>query len=667
MEIKDTIQQTLNLYLPKKSKLEPKEKTITRLSSPTLGLYSTLLIFLVISAIIIFVHLYFHLHFFTVDSTYWQSFVNTAWTVHSSILAISITLIIFLVQVTGVNASQRVIILNEFAKKSLLYPTLYWALLGVLSWGVTAAFATNPIYPDISSGLLNVSIFNSVVTIVLLIRWYKAILNVYDSQWTSQLYEKLLRENINNATRNYSIEQIIIAALLTFKANHSKRFKTEIGIIKNYKLEVISSKKSGYIIDVNFDMLEKILQQFEHNEFIELHISFKNKVMKGDKLFSVSETVDSSIKSRLYKCLTISNKSLFVPDNQLDNSLDSIDAILSSAIREQAITSIKHSLSIYINAINVFFEFQKKANINIENIPFQISPLDSVIRQMYKHVRSIAFQNSNDLNLEVSSLLSNLLIESFRERNLPMFKQGLKFYQYWFLYAKNHQQQAKYILERSLRVTYELVWFEKDVSGDLADFNKELLSYYNNIFYYISTMNNMKLFVSIIDSLFELKYIIDERQKVDFDIKYIQYGWLFWLVFRLEKKQLSTEDFNRLLLILLKYKYNKWTLFQDINQVIANNGGREFWDEWETNEKETDDDIIKLGVRTFSSDPMKLPTRSYALLSLITENGQQPSNDYSQFEPLIYKLKDVEKVAKDMVKSDYLKTNVQTGKRNINK
>lgn len=655
MEIKETLQQTLNLYLPKKSKLEPKEKTITRLSSPTLGLYSTLLSFLVISAIIIFVQLYFDLHFFTVNPSYWQSFVNTGWTVHSSILAISITLIIFLVQVTGVNASQRVIILNEFAKKSLLYPTLYWALLGVISWGVTAAYATNPIYSDISSGLLNVSIFNSVVTIYLLIRWYKTILNVYDSQWTSQLYEKSLEENINNATRNYAIEQVINAALLIFKTNHSKKIKTEIGINKDNKLKVISSKKSGYIIDVNFDMLEKILQQFEHNEFIELHISFKNKVMKGDKLFSVSETVDAGIKSRLYKCLTISNKRLFITDNQLDNSLDSIDAILSSAIREQTIASIRHGLSIYINAINMFFEFQKKANINIENIPFQISPLDSVIRHMYKHIRSIAYQNSNDLNSEVSSLLSNLLIESFRERNLPMFKQGLKFYQYWFLYAKNQQQQAKYILERSLRITYELVWFDKDFSGDLADFNKELLSYYNNIFYHISTMNNIKLYVSVIDSLFELKYIIDERQKVDFDIKYIQYGWLFWLVFRLENKKLSIEDFNQLLQILVKGNYNKWTLFQDINQVVSNNGGREFWDEWETNEKETADDIIKLGVRTYSSDPLNLPTRSYALLSLITENGRQPSNDDSQFKPLIYRLKDVEKFAKDMVDSDYLK------------
>lgn len=389
MEIKETLQQTLNLYLPKKSKLEPKEKTITRLSSPTLGLYSTLLSFLVISAIIIFVQLYFDLHFFTVNPSYWQSFVNTGWTVHSSILAISITLIIFLVQVTGVNASQRVIILNEFAKKSLLYPTLYWALLGVISWGVTAAYATNPIYSDISSGLLNVSIFNSVVTIYLLIRWYKTILNVYDSQWTSQLYEKSLEENINNATRNYAIEQVINAALLIFKTNHSKKIKTEIGINKDNKLKVISSKKSGYIIDVNFDMLEKILQQFEHNEFIELHISFKNKVMKGDKLFSVSETVDAGIKSRLYKCLTISNKRLFITDNQLDNSLDSIDAILSSAIREQTIASIRHGLSIYINAINMFFEFQKKANINIENIPFQISPLDSVIRHMYKHLSLI--------------------------------------------------------------------------------------------------------------------------------------------------------------------------------------------------------------------------------------------------------------------------------------
>src|SRR5690606_41352490 len=119
------------------------------------------------------------------------------------------------------------------------------------------------------------------------------------------------------------------------------------------------------------------------------HFSFKNKVMKGDKLFSVSETIDSSIKTRLIKCLTISNKRLFVTDNQLDNTLDSIDAILASAIREQTVTSIKHNLSVYINAIKVFYEFQKKANINIENIPFQFSPLDLVIRQVYKHIRSI--------------------------------------------------------------------------------------------------------------------------------------------------------------------------------------------------------------------------------------------------------------------------------------
>lgn len=127
------------------------------------------------------------------------------------------------------------------------------------------------------------------------------------------------------------------------------------------------------------------------------------------------------------------------------------------------------------------------------------------------------------------------------------------------------------------------------------------------------------------------------------------------MVFRLENKKLSIEDFNQLLQILVKGNYNKWTLFQDINQVVSNNGGREFWDEWETNEKETADDIIKLGVRTYSSDPLNLPTRSYALLSLITENGRQPSNDDSQFKPLIYRLKDVEKFAKDMVESDYLK------------
>src|SRR5690606_31026641 len=126
---------------------------------------------------------------------------------------------------------------------------------------------------------------------------------------------------------------------------------------------------------------------------------------------------------------------------------------------------------------------------------FQFSPLDLVIRQVYKHIRSIAYQNSNDINSEVGSLLSNLLIESFHERNLPMFKQGLKFYQFWFLYAKNQQEQAKYILERSLRITYELVWFDKDDSGNQADFNKELLLYYNNIFYYISTMNNIKFLV----------------------------------------------------------------------------------------------------------------------------------------------------------------------------
>jgi hypothetical protein len=647
MELKDSLQNTLNHYIPNELTSKIKGEKSNYLGDPKSSLVIVAILSIVLCSLTMFLHMKTRLIFFKVDPVFWQTFINSAWAVHTSVLTISVTLLVFLVQGAGTTKNERISILDAFTKKYRIYFTLYWGLIGIIIWGITASFASNPKYPYLSASFLTASIVNSITTILLILFIYSNITKVFDSKWKNELYEEILINAFNRDYLNFSIVQLTNVSILTFQNLFFDLFNPN----NDTNLKSIKSKTSGYIVDIDFKSLKKALESFSQGEAIKFYFGINTFINKGEEILKVSDSISQTEINTIINCFKIKKKKEINSLLDIEYVLDTISTELSKSIRSFLMADIKHYFQLYLSLLNSMYQYQKKTGITNEGF-FSFSPLDYITHNMAINLVEISEMDNQNLSVSVSRTLYRNLIDSYQENNFSQFIKILQFYQYFLSSSIGKRASSKSVLDSSLRHPYEILMF-RSKDNEQQELYTEILNYYTRIFYQVSKTNKLDNYLSMFITIKALQDLSVRRSKeLQPEIRNLIFTWTVWLVYRFEEKKITTEDFFTLFEEIKVFIPNRYILALALRDAM-NGNGRNLWENWEEDDKE--DNIIRVGVRTFSSNPRTLSFRAYALTTILLPDGYYDNFDKMDFSSISYYIKDTEQYALNFLHDEEIK------------
>ncbi|MGP4073752.1 hypothetical protein ACTWQB_14500 [Piscibacillus sp. B03] len=217
-----------------------------KLHNPKTGTILTLMILLGICLVIISVFFLFNIPVRQIEYNVWQTYVNTVLTAHGGILAISITLFVFMIQSAGTTKREKVLILKEFTNDNFLFPTIYWGLYGFLLWLIITTFATTPPIVDsymyqFLAALIVVALLNTISTVVLIVILYSKVLLPYNDEWLSNTQTRLLEKEGIKAFYYFLSQELGNHTLRKFEQENSNFSRVK----PKETVEKLFSKKMG--------------------------------------------------------------------------------------------------------------------------------------------------------------------------------------------------------------------------------------------------------------------------------------------------------------------------------------------------------------------------------------------------------------------------------------
>jgi hypothetical protein len=648
IEFKETLKSTINSYF-NNSKSKNRHFFLNNLSGPFSGLITSVLLLCLVLIASIIIHINFGLTLFIVEIGPWQSFINTSWQIHSGVLAISVTLVIFLVQAAGTSKSERINLLQEFSRRSWLFPTLYWGLFGIIGWGITATFALNTELADYAMTLLSFSLFNSLITILAIIYWYATILKVFDNRWKNKLFRELLNEKAINETRNFIISQLRNNLFLSFKHKYLKDtyFRSEKHHPQGFI--TVNSSKKGFINDINFKLFIDLISLLQNSEKIQILFSIEDYIEKNDEIFRISDTVNKRVVKDIEKTITLTRKKK--ETESFDLILDSFDTELNRAIRDHSITELKFFFFEYIAILEEVLSFEKKVGISTEG-SFGFSPLRQINKRLSKHFKSAASTDNEDIALAISETIYKLLSLGYHEKNILLFKEGLTLYKYLYANSIKKTKFSSIIFDRCILLPYEIIYLHNNSETlEKNQFIKEILYFYNEIFYHSSFDFDEHKLETLFDALNKLENETkaSNLSNLNFDFQFVLFNWAVWIIYRFEKNKINLQLFDLAVYHVKNHIPSRVDLYLLLNEILENKNVQEyFWEEWARNEEERNK--TQLGVYVYSSDPMKEAIKTIAFYGLILNDGHLSSN-ISSFTRIIPYLEEIEIFAAKYIKN----------------
>lgn len=287
--------------------------------------------------------LFFFLHGLPIPHILSENYIKyfaTLWAVQSGILAITVTVVVFIIQ--SINIQQkRQSVFNLFIRQSYIFPIVYVNLINIAGITVILYFRDASLYKGLV--LMAVSVF--LICILLIARLYSITFKFLDPIYIQKLRTDVLKKTFEKRLENEIIEKVAEALLLEL----CKKFEAKYNPFRTDVNNIVKAKTYGMIKDINIGSIIKILKKLDTTESNYEGRTIKATIFKTIRAYaneyhaSLIDIVDDNVKEKQKKKLesAFKIKNVEVKEDDLQLSLNELSEEADKAIREGSSGAIK--------------------------------------------------------------------------------------------------------------------------------------------------------------------------------------------------------------------------------------------------------------------------------------------------------------------------------------
>ncbi|MFZ5517689.1 MAG: hypothetical protein ACOY90_13665, partial [Candidatus Zhuqueibacterota bacterium] len=387
--------------------------------------------------------------------------LTTLWEIYAAILAIAITVVLFLMNSIGQKiSSQNIFFL--FFRVSYLYPIIIFSLINLLIPAYIILFNQN----DYFEKCLIILSLSFTITI-LGIGWFYHI--VYKILSTDYLKDQRIKWIIKQSKQaiEYEVNKRLSQNIFN---DYFKEYDVESGYLfglnsKSDDIKDYSIKKRGYIYDINIKKLAKINRYLNHdtNELKRVRL---NSFAIGDYISDrniLAAPKDLPVK----KIIRLLNHSFKVkktePFSFDESEFDEFKVAIRNIINNRNPEELDDYLNIYYSVISSFIEEMKIFQLlnNTQGLFNNWKPYEKIVRDLYHIIDETLRTGMQEIFTEVGYFPLRIILLSFQSNVIFTFSRLLYFYPY--IYSKvvhqDEQIQTEFIKDRCVGWLKEFVQF----------------------------------------------------------------------------------------------------------------------------------------------------------------------------------------------------------------
>lgn len=489
------------------------------------------------------------------DSSYSIEYLQNIWTIYAGTLAITVTVVVFLVNSVS-RKSNEDNLFSIFFKESYIFPIIYFSLSNIVLIGLWLLF-----YKDKNLESFTYSITLAFTLSVMGIGFlYVIAYKLMGTEYLSTVRIKWLKWEID-----YEIEKEIERRLgrdlfhKTFESlnlDYSYYWGLKKSDLEKNNFYI---NKKGIIIDVNMKKLER-LQQIVNKENLNVNTSYPKFQFSG---LSIGDYVDNSLiavinlKNDIKKCQKIINSVLKIKEpKKATFSLEQTFDEFKIAIRDLIILNRPEKLDDYLNLYySTLTAFIKKMNIyqisEGKNLFDRWFPQEKIAKDMFSLVDETIKVEIFDCFSQLISFVIKVLKLSFDHRIFITFKEFLRLFPYVYFkaYSSNNNYFKDQVFDECSLLLRDFVRYNIQKSAEetknaemLEKINKyilEIYNTYNQLFIISIENNNVDQFKKLIDRFkkIQIQYVDDRHNFTE---------RIFDLEFKIKKAREEKTDFSNL-------------------------------------------------------------------------------------------------------------------------